>query len=53
VAAQGCPKVNLQVRVGNDTALAFYARLGFTPDPNPAINLALRLVDDTPNPSVE
>ncbi|WP_256360549.1 GNAT family N-acetyltransferase [Methylomonas koyamae] len=24
LAKRGCPKLNLQVRVGNDTALAFY-----------------------------
>ena len=30
--ALGCPKINLQIRTGNAEALAFYARLGFTPD---------------------
>lgn len=28
----GCPKVNLQVRVGNETALACYRRLGYAQD---------------------
>jgi ribosomal protein S18 acetylase RimI-like enzyme len=32
LAALGCPKVNLQIRAGNDDALAFYARLGFVRD---------------------
>ena len=30
--ALGCPKVNLQVREGNDEAMAFYRRLGYTED---------------------
>lgn len=28
----GCPKINLQVRRGNEAALAFYGRLGFGDD---------------------
>jgi len=40
----GCPKVNLQVRAGNDEALAFYAALGYTPDA--AVSLGRRLIDD-------
>ena len=28
----GCPKINLQVRGGNDTGLAFYRRLGYKVD---------------------
>lgn len=42
--ALGCPKVNLQVRDGNDDALAFYAELGFTRDP--AVSLGKRLIAD-------
>lgn len=30
--ALGCPKINLQIRVGNEAARAFYARLGFGDD---------------------
>lgn len=30
--ARGCPKINLQVRAGNDGAIAFYERLGFADD---------------------
>jgi ribosomal protein S18 acetylase RimI-like enzyme len=40
----GCPKVNLQVRAGNDEALAFYAALGYAPDA--AVSLGRRLIDD-------
>jgi len=28
----GCPKINIQVRAGNDRVLGFYARLGFAAD---------------------
>jgi GNAT superfamily N-acetyltransferase len=42
--ALGCPKVNLQVREGNDDVLAFYAELGFTRDP--AVSLGKRLIAD-------
>jgi ribosomal protein S18 acetylase RimI-like enzyme len=30
--ARGCAKINLQVRVGNEEAMAFYRRLGFSLD---------------------
>jgi ribosomal protein S18 acetylase RimI-like enzyme len=40
----GCPKVNLQVRDGNDAALAFYAAIGYTADA--AVSLGRRLIDD-------
>lgn len=42
--ALGCPKLSLQVREGNDEALAFYAELGFTRDP--AVSLGKRLISD-------
>ena len=42
--ALGCPKVNLQVRAGNDEVLAFYARLGYEPDH--AVSLGKRLIPD-------
>ncbi|HWH98456.1 MAG TPA: GNAT family acetyltransferase [Pseudolysinimonas sp.] len=42
--ALGCPKVNLQVRSGNDDVLAFYARLGYTQDA--AVSLGKRLISD-------
>ena len=40
----GCPKVNVQVRSGNDAVTAFYDRLGYTPDG--ATGLGKRLIPD-------
>lgn len=40
----GCPKINLQVRDGNDAVLAFYERLGYGVDP--VVSLGKRLVAD-------
>lgn len=42
--ALGCPKVNLQVRSGNDEVLAFYARLGYSDDA--VVSLGKRLIPD-------
>ncbi len=42
--ALGCPKVNLQVREGNDEAMAFYRRLGYTEDR--AVGFGKRLIPD-------
>jgi len=42
--ALGCPKLNLQVRSENQTALAFYDRLGFRVDA--AVSLGKRLESD-------
>lgn len=42
--ALGCPKINLQVRSGNDAVAAFYDRLGYRPDA--AIGLGKRLIPD-------
>jgi ribosomal protein S18 acetylase RimI-like enzyme len=42
----GCPKVNLQLRVGNGEALGFYEALGYTRDD--VISLGRRLEDDGP-----
>lgn len=42
--ASGCPKLNLQVRAGNDPVLAFYARLGYRPDA--VVSLGKRLIED-------
>lgn len=41
----GCPKVNLQVRVGSTGAVEFYERLGFTVDD--VVSMGKRLLDDT------
>lgn len=40
----GCPKINLQVRAGNEAALAFYRRLGYTVDD--VVSLGKRLEED-------
>ena len=40
----GCPKINLQIRVGNSAALEFYERLGFTVDD--VVSMGKRLIDD-------
>ena len=42
--ALGCPKVNLQVRAGNDAAIGFYRALGYEPDG--AMSMGLRLIPD-------
>ncbi len=41
---RGCPKINLQVREGNEAALAFYASLGYQEDR--VLSLGLRLHHD-------
>jgi ribosomal protein S18 acetylase RimI-like enzyme len=46
--ARGCPKVSLQVREGNDDAIAFYRELGYRPDRTVA--LGKRLIPDGPAP---
>ena len=45
LTARGCPKLNLQVRAGNDAALAFYASLGYAHDHS--VCLDKRLIADT------
>lgn len=42
--ARGCPKLNLQVRTGNDDALDFYRRLGYRVDE--VTSLGKRLLQD-------
>jgi ribosomal protein S18 acetylase RimI-like enzyme len=42
--ARGCPKINLQVRVGNDAAMAFYRRIGFVEDES--VSFGKRLISD-------
>jgi ribosomal protein S18 acetylase RimI-like enzyme len=44
LTARGCPKLNLQVRAGNDEVLAFYAALGYEVDG--AVSLGKRLIPD-------
>jgi len=42
--AEGCPKVNLMVRPGNDAIIAFYEHLGYTVEKSVA--LGKRLISD-------
>lgn len=44
LVARGCPKLNLQVRTGNDGAIAFYRQLGY--DVDAAVSLGKRLIPD-------
>ncbi len=46
LAALGCAKVNLQVRAGNDAALAFYGAIGYRRDA--VVSFGKRLVFDEP-----
>ncbi len=41
---EGCPKVNLQVRAGNDEVVAFYRRLGY--DAEEMVSMGKRLIRD-------
>jgi ribosomal protein S18 acetylase RimI-like enzyme len=40
----GCPKVNLQVRAGNERVIGFYESLGYAPDH--AVSMGKRLIVD-------
>ena len=44
LAERGCPKVNLMVRSSNEDVVAFYRRLGYTPDD--VVALGKRLIPD-------
>jgi ribosomal protein S18 acetylase RimI-like enzyme len=44
LAAEGCPKINLQVRSSNASVIAFYKHLGYRVDD--VASLGKRLVDD-------
>lgn len=44
LTAHGCPKINLQVRAGNETAVKFYESIGFTIEA--VSSLGRRLVDN-------
>jgi ribosomal protein S18 acetylase RimI-like enzyme len=41
---RGCPKLNMQIRSSNAAVLAFYAKLGYTPDD--VVCLGKRLITD-------
>ena len=40
----GCPKINLQIREGNDKVFSYYQKLGFVKEKH--INMGKRLEDD-------
>ncbi len=40
----GCPKINLQIRSGNQAARSFYEKLGYATDP--VISMGKRLIPD-------
>jgi ribosomal protein S18 acetylase RimI-like enzyme len=44
LTARGCPKLNLQVRAGNQEALQFYRKIGYVADE--AVSLGKRLIPD-------
>ena len=44
LTAMGCPKINLQVRSGNERVIGFYAALGYVPDNT--VSLGKRLIAD-------
>lgn len=46
---RGCPKVNLQIRVGNEAAIGFYLSLGYVADN--AVSFGKRIISDWPDPS--
>ncbi|HEV8691745.1 MAG TPA: GNAT family N-acetyltransferase, partial [Ideonella sp.] len=48
---RGCPKVNLQVRQGNEAVLAFYAAIGFADDQVVSLGKRLENDDATPPPA--
>ena len=46
--AAGCPKINLQIRGGNEPVIAFYRSLGYQVDP--VTSMGKRLEHDGPRP---
>jgi ribosomal protein S18 acetylase RimI-like enzyme len=50
LSALGCPKVNLQVRSSNRTAIDFYRRIGYSIDD--VVSMGHRLESDGPPPAV-
>ena len=44
---RGCPKLNLQIRSGNNAVIAFYERLGYANDNT--VSLGKRLIPDLPD----
>ena len=46
LAVAGCPKINLQIREGNEEVIRFYEGIGYVRDP--IISMGKRLVEDEP-----
>lgn len=44
LTALGCPKINLQIRTGNNSAMSFYRSLGYAADD--AVSLGKRVIPD-------
>lgn len=44
--AIGCPKVNLQIRTGNNAVIGYYKRCGYSIDD--VVSMGKRLIEDTP-----
>ena len=44
LTARGCPKLNLQVRAGNEAVIAFYESLGYADDKT--VSMGKRLIAD-------
>ena len=44
LAARGCPKLNIQVRTGNEEVLAFYRKIGYAVEER--VSLGKRLIPD-------
>ena len=42
----GCPKINLQIRIGNEEAFQFYRAIGFLQDE--VVSMGKRLIEDSP-----
>lgn len=45
--AAGCPKINIQIREGNEEVIRFYESIGYTSDP--IMSMGKRLEEDEPN----
>jgi ribosomal protein S18 acetylase RimI-like enzyme len=46
---EGCPKLNLQIRAGNEDVVAFYRRLGY--EVEELVSMGKRLIRDAPRES--
>lgn len=44
ITERGCPKVNLQIRTGNEQAVAFYRALGYEADQT--VSFGKRIIPD-------